>query len=316
MPQELRGFYFDPEKNRYFPIKGPIPGTSRKKNPVLQKPISSPTKERSALQKDRSKLLYYRELYGSSINVRGRNRNFEEEYKQKLISKPKVWRYQDVDRDAIRSLSLVNINVETSEGQCSTDALLTAGVNGSLSLFDVGFVGEDLRLSIKTTADFIWPENNEADCRGTVNDIWKFGGATFVLPSAISGISMPRKGPIHGDTDGAVVQRALITTLGSELSGGALYVFNLDDPVDSYSSILSVGRLRELASLNCTIWGADVNCSGSKAIVGTNLGATLVDLQTAVSSVLCRRQYCPLWTEKWSYSNTRYSTAATYDGSA
>ncbi|CAK9187551.1 unnamed protein product [Ilex paraguariensis] len=29
MPQELPGFYYDAEKNRYFPIKGPIPGSSR-----------------------------------------------------------------------------------------------------------------------------------------------------------------------------------------------------------------------------------------------------------------------------------------------
>ena len=26
---DLPGFYFDKEKNRYFPIKGPIPGSSR-----------------------------------------------------------------------------------------------------------------------------------------------------------------------------------------------------------------------------------------------------------------------------------------------
>lgn len=26
---ELPGFYYDAQKNRYFPIKGPIPGSSR-----------------------------------------------------------------------------------------------------------------------------------------------------------------------------------------------------------------------------------------------------------------------------------------------
>ena len=26
---DLPGFYFDKEKNRYFPIKGPMPGSSR-----------------------------------------------------------------------------------------------------------------------------------------------------------------------------------------------------------------------------------------------------------------------------------------------
>nr|POF01773.1 hypothetical protein CFP56_06159 [Quercus suber] len=29
MPQHLPGFYYDKEKNHYFPIKGPIPSASR-----------------------------------------------------------------------------------------------------------------------------------------------------------------------------------------------------------------------------------------------------------------------------------------------
>lgn len=28
---ELPGYYYDAEKNRYFPLKGPIPGSSRKR---------------------------------------------------------------------------------------------------------------------------------------------------------------------------------------------------------------------------------------------------------------------------------------------
>ncbi|KAK4346728.1 hypothetical protein RND71_033067 [Anisodus tanguticus] len=39
MPKELPGFYYDEEKNRYFPIKGPIPGSSKKRK-------SPPPKER------------------------------------------------------------------------------------------------------------------------------------------------------------------------------------------------------------------------------------------------------------------------------
>jgi len=36
---ELPGFYFDPVKNRYFPIKGPIPGSSSThKNPTPKAP--------------------------------------------------------------------------------------------------------------------------------------------------------------------------------------------------------------------------------------------------------------------------------------
>lgn len=60
------------------------------------------------------------------------------------------------------------------------------------------------------------------------------------------------------------------------------------NPVDVNSSIPAVGRLRGLASLNCTIWAGDSDCIASKAVVGTNFGATLVDVETGVSSTLCR----------------------------
>lgn len=40
---DLPGFYYDPEKNRYFPIKGPIPGSTRKQVLPPQNPVSLPT---------------------------------------------------------------------------------------------------------------------------------------------------------------------------------------------------------------------------------------------------------------------------------
>ncbi|MFS7970133.1 hypothetical protein Hanom_Chr09g00817441 [Helianthus anomalus] len=33
MPQDLPGFYYDAEKNRYFPLKSPIPGSSSSSRP-------------------------------------------------------------------------------------------------------------------------------------------------------------------------------------------------------------------------------------------------------------------------------------------
>ncbi|XP_042520984.1 uncharacterized protein LOC122094291 [Macadamia integrifolia] len=52
---------------------------------------------------------------------------------------------------------------------------------------------------------------------------------------------------------------------------------------------MSIQRsISAVASLNCTIWTADCNSSGTQAVVGTNLGAALVDLETGVQSWLCR----------------------------
>ncbi|KAK7856083.1 hypothetical protein CFP56_024978 [Quercus suber] len=50
MPQDLPGFYYDKEKNRYFPIKGPIPGSSRSSSlATAQEP--TPKSTRCALAK-------------------------------------------------------------------------------------------------------------------------------------------------------------------------------------------------------------------------------------------------------------------------
>lgn len=43
-----------------------------------------------------------------------------------------IWKYEGVEKDADCSLAQLHITVETPEGQCTTDALLTGGMNGSL----------------------------------------------------------------------------------------------------------------------------------------------------------------------------------------
>lgn len=288
MPQELPGFYYDPEKNRYFPVKGPIPGSSRKS--ASQNPPSQAIKAQSLSRRDvrSSRLLHHRELYGNIMSFSNRKCSFEEEYTKKLASQPKVWKYHDLDRDGDGALTVVQTNVETPIGQYRTDALLTGGVGGSLSLFDVGSVGQDFNHGFRVTSDCIWPENNEQNFCKMPKDLWKLNGATLHMPSSISSISVPRKEHLRVDDDGRTMQCALITTLGSDLSGGSLYLLNLADPVDVNSSIPAVGRLHGLASLNCTIWAGDSDCIASKAVVGTNFGATLVDVETGVSSTLCR----------------------------
>lgn len=57
--------------------------------------------------------------------------------------------------------------------------------------------------------------------------------------------------------------------MGSETSGGAIYVLSLDDPFEFSSSSFSIGqRMTQVASFNCTIWTADCDSSASKAVVG------------------------------------------------
>ena len=43
-----------------------------------------------------------------------------------------IWKYQGVDKDADCSLALMCIDVQTPEGQCSSNSLITGGKNGCL----------------------------------------------------------------------------------------------------------------------------------------------------------------------------------------
>ncbi|XP_064967233.1 uncharacterized protein LOC103986735 [Musa acuminata AAA Group] len=73
----------------------------------------------------------------------------------------------------------------------------------------------------------------------------------------------------------------MMTTFGSGAAGGSVYILNLHEPLDL---ILSSGSLfshiSQIASFDRTIWTADCNSHGTQAVIGTNLGATLINLET------------------------------------
>jgi len=66
------------------------------------------------------------------------------------------------------------------------------------------------------------------------------------------------------------------STLGSETSGGSLYIVKLIEPLDLNSSISSISqRIHEVATFNCTIWTADYNFNRSRAVIGKSLSLSL-----------------------------------------
>ncbi|KAL8160241.1 hypothetical protein V2J09_001778 [Rumex salicifolius] len=289
MPQDLPGFYFDSEKNRYFPIKGPIPGSSRKSAPV-QKPVSELTQVNKIRKKARqiNKLLHSRELCGNTISTRNWNGSFQQEYRNYQASQPLVWKYQGTERDCDGALALKCFSIQTPIGEVDTDVLLTGGANGSLSLFDVGRVGQNFDHGVKWPAEYCYPNRLECETHCVPKDIWKLNGASLVLPSNISSISTPRKEAWPLGNHGSTSQSMLVTTLGSESLGGSLYTLNLSEPLDLDATTPAVGHLREVASISCTIWAADCSSNSNNSVIGTNFGAMLVDLETRVSSTLCR----------------------------
>ncbi|KAK9223320.1 hypothetical protein WN944_011762 [Citrus x changshan-huyou] len=289
MPQELPGFYYDAEKNRYFPIKGPIPGTSRSSSTAAQKPISKqPTRatNSSLTGATTSKLLQARELRGNVFSLSKGKCNFKEEFQKRLISQPvdcsikkrklisqgaipnpiifrkanilsitgcKVWRYEATNQTGDITLEQIELNVQTPEGQFRTDVLLTGSVNGFFSLFEVGNVGQHAHDTVKFIPSCVWPriKDNKTESSKAPEHIWRLNKASILMPSSVSCIKLFGKHPSCA-TDGGSVQHALLFT-----------------PVIT----------------------AIIDNSGDKRcfpVIGTNLGAAMVNMETGMASWVCR----------------------------
>lgn len=294
MPQELPGFYYDAEKNRYFPIKGPIPGTSRSSSTAAQKPISKqPTRatNSSLTGATTSKLLQARELRGNVFSLSKGKCNFKEEFQKRLISQPVVWRYEATNQTGDITLEQIELNVQTPEGQFRTDVLLTGSVNGFFSLFEVGNVGQHAHDTVKFIPSCVWPriKDNKTESSKAPEHIWRLNKASILMPSSVSCIKLFGKHPSCA-TDGGSVRHALITSLGSETTGGSIYALNLDNPLDigPNFSIIRRSTMHLVASFKCTVWTADFCTNPSQAVIGTNLGAAMVDMETGMTSWVCR----------------------------
>ncbi|XP_057511757.1 uncharacterized protein LOC130793907 [Actinidia eriantha] len=294
MPQDLPGYYFDAEKNRYFPIKGPIPGSSHNSSPAststsAQNSVSKPNLVNKSCRRIRikpAKLLQVRELYGNLITCSKGKCNFQEEYRKMQASQPIVWKYHGTERMGDGALEQIHVNIDRPHGLIGTDVLLAGSANGSLSFYEFGKVGQQFDYGVICMPDCVWPLGTE---KGEMlvevpGPLWKPSGASVQMSSNISCIKMYGK---HFNTDGSPMQHVLITTLGSETSGGSVYNLNLREPLDFNLRTPMLG-VRKVTSFNCTVWTADCNSDGSQAVVGTDLGAALVNLETGVPSWVFR----------------------------
>ncbi|KAM3324102.1 DDB1 and CUL4-associated factor 4 isoform X1 [Capsicum chacoense] len=289
MPKELPGFYYDGEKNRYFPIKGPIPGSSKKrKSPPPT--ISTKQRDKGKCMKSRSnKLLHVRELCGKVIASRKGKLNFQMEYLKKKASYPLIWKYDGTHKVVDSALEHLTIDLNMPEGLLETDILLTGGMNGSLCLFEVGEVGQEFNQGVKCLPDRVWPlkDGYAEGSYDSPGHVWRPPGAFVHMSSNISCIKMYQKHP--APISDASLKHVLITTLGAESSGGAVNILNLSEPLDLNSSRPPLRRrISEIALFEYTVWTADCSRDQKQAVVGTNRGAAMVDIETGVKSWICR----------------------------
>ncbi|CAI0546261.1 unnamed protein product [Linum tenue] len=166
MPQELPGFYYDAEKNRYFPLKGPIPGSSRASSSSSSSSYAADRKnpKQNTSQADKycrtrvktHRLLQGRELNGNVVSVSKSKYNFVQEYQKAQASQPVVWRYQEPGELACDGgLDQTSFCIQKPDGQVNMDILVAGGINGCLSVIEVGNGGHH-QLN-RVMPDRVWP---------------------------------------------------------------------------------------------------------------------------------------------------------------
>ncbi|XP_038988063.1 uncharacterized protein LOC103696415 [Phoenix dactylifera] len=295
-PKDLPGFYFDPEKNRYFPIKGPIPGAKRSYSSSLGQASCRERSDRN--QKHRAhwpgnrkqikppELLRLREIHGRLLFSKKCRHNFEQEYQKFQASFPVVWKYQRAVPSAVSALEQLHGVVQTPRGLEETKFLTMGNMIGTIRLFEIGNVGRYFDYGLECKPGAVWPPSSkhEAGCDHAIRSIWHL---TETFSSFDSGISCIRKIATHSDDQqalwnfGSLDNMNMVTALGSGLSRGSVCILNLSEPLDlSLVSSSLASRISRIASFESTIWTADCNSNRKQAVIGTNLGAALIDLET------------------------------------
>ncbi|PRQ30165.1 hypothetical protein RchiOBHm_Chr5g0021601 [Rosa chinensis] len=281
----LPGFYYDAEKNRYFPNKGPVPGSrstaasssAQKLNQVhwvfcIWAQVHEANK--CKLTKVRtSKLLQARELYGNVIASSKGRCNFKEEFQKAQASHPVVWKYQGTNKLGDGALERINIDVQTGEGLTGTDFSLSRWQKWLFKyiLFEFGKVGQGFHYGMKCLPDLVWPllNKSQVECRKAPGHIWRPAQNTPQMSSSVSCIKT--FGKHSTENDGSSVQNALVSTLGAEDRGGSLFVINLTELLDFRPNRSILRRnIDEVATFNCTVWTADCRSDGSPAVIGKN----------------------------------------------
>uniref|UniRef100_M4CQB6 Uncharacterized protein n=1 Tax=Brassica campestris TaxID=3711 RepID=M4CQB6_BRACM len=192
-------------------------------------------------------------LYFSGVSEEGTQRN-----------ETTVWRY-DSTAD-VGDAALKQFQVEKKEHASSS--VLRVSKAGQVAPFDES---ETQGLNGVTECEPVCVLPREAEEREAPRLLRT--PARFRLASCISSIQL------IGRPD-ASQGAALITTTGSAAGRPSVFILSLAE--EPY--MVTRRSLQGDVSSECPIWTADCDRSGSRAAIGTNLGAGLVDLETEAGS--------------------------------
>ncbi|XP_073131678.1 uncharacterized protein [Henckelia pumila] len=290
MPKELPGFYYDVVKNRYFPYKGPIPGSSSKPPSV---PRFSESKQADNIYEHirmrNNELLRVRELCGNAIYYSRGKLSFQAEYQKWHASQPLIWTYKGTNKMGNIALEHAVVDVTLPCGLMKRDILLSGGVNGLLCLFQVGKAGQEIDSTQIYKTHCVWPLNLDQFARhqNLLRQIGSSHAAVTHVPSDISCIKASMKCSVPSED--TMSKHLVITTLGSDRVPGSVYLLDLSKPLDFDVGVpIARNGFYELAAFKQTLWTIDCDPEGVRAVIGTNRGAALLNMETGASSWVFR----------------------------
>lgn len=295
MPPELPGFYFDPEKNRYFPIKHRAAGAGQiHKTKAISSSLAlkcESQKRKRAHKFGSAQLLSRRELAGRSLPSGVCNSVcFQREYMESQASFPKVWIYENTNDRADGAVEQFHATMETLEGSKNGNFLAVGGTNGCLGLYEFMETKQQLEYEVMNRPYPFGPQNSDQKnaTENPPSPICSKIEPAVAFASSITAIKKLGKRAASTNDDGMFLHEgALFTTLGSGSFGGSLYVLRLNKPVDLYSALPLERIVEKCISTSSSVWTADSNFDGTRAVIGTNQGAGLVDIERKKLSWVC-----------------------------
>uniref|UniRef100_A0ACD5UZU4 Uncharacterized protein n=1 Tax=Avena sativa TaxID=4498 RepID=A0ACD5UZU4_AVESA len=211
--KELPGFYYDPDKNRYFPIKGPIPGAATRRPrppPPPAEPLPPPSRCRKRARQ--SELLHAREMYGGGVIFSKNNKStFKQQCQYAQASQPMVWKYQGTPLVADRALEELHTMVQTPSGLRESKLLVTGSMNGSIRLYGLGSALENFEDEMDFLPQPVWTPmgKHKAAVNSALSNICSSYAAFVSFPSSITCIKKLGHNFQDAASTNSSVQRAL-----------------------------------------------------------------------------------------------------------
>ncbi|KAK2979411.1 hypothetical protein RJ640_022793 [Escallonia rubra] len=182
-----------------------------------------------------------------------------------------------LDRD-YRNMPVAAIDIHSNAKERAVYCRWAAR-KGEKNFYEVGKVGQRFVHGEESIPDRVWPVSRLKQ-PGSVKlpgHLWRPVVSSIQMPSSISCIKT------HSSTaaDNASPTRLVlypsdyltkgnrITTLGSETCGGSVNILNVGEPLQ-YSPSISVlrRRIHRVTTFDSTVWTADCNSNGSRAVIG------------------------------------------------